>query len=120
MQEALEPGQSLSHAGKTYKAPGVTVFYDAPRCRHFAECVRGLPMVLNVLARPWIHPGGAAPETVAEVIRRCPSGALHYVLTDGEPERPATPTILWNPLPETYLIGQLVEQAWGARHSRTG
>jgi uncharacterized Fe-S cluster protein YjdI len=34
--------------GKAYPAPSVTVFYDRARCRHYAECVRGLPEVFDV------------------------------------------------------------------------
>lgn len=72
--------------GRAYSAPGVTVYYDATRCLHFAECVRGLPNVFDTAARPWIQPANAEASDVAEVIRRCPSGALHYVLDSGPPE----------------------------------
>jgi uncharacterized Fe-S cluster protein YjdI/CDGSH-type Zn-finger protein len=73
---------------KSYVAPGITVTFDAQRCLHAAECVRGLPAVFNAKQRPWIEPGSASPEEVAEVVRRCPSGALQYVLDDGPPEEP--------------------------------
>ena len=68
-------------AGKAYRAESVTVFFDARRCLHVAECVRGLPSVFDPDVRPWIQPGNAAAEAVAEVVRRCPTGALHYALT---------------------------------------
>jgi CDGSH-type Zn-finger protein len=42
--------------------------------------------------RPWIQPGNASAEQVAEVVRRCPSGALHYRLDEGPPEEPEQPT----------------------------
>jgi uncharacterized Fe-S cluster protein YjdI len=74
-------------AGKAYESGQITVFYDSQRCRHFAECVRGLPAVFDTRARPWIQPEAAEAEAVAEVIRRCPSGALHYRL-EGQPEQP--------------------------------
>ncbi len=67
--------------GKAYRAEGVTVFFDARRCLHVAECVRGLPGVFDPDVRPWIQPQNAAAEAVAEVVRRCPTGALHYALT---------------------------------------
>src|SRR5919107_668558 len=70
---------AISHA-RAYTAPGVSVFYDGGRCLHFAECVRGLPEVFDARKRPWIQPENAPPEEVAEVVRRCPSGALHYRL----------------------------------------
>jgi nitrite reductase/ring-hydroxylating ferredoxin subunit/uncharacterized Fe-S cluster protein YjdI len=77
---------------RAYTAPGVTVFYDRGRCLHFAECVRGLPQVFDVAKRPWIQPQNASADEVAEVVRRCPSGALHYRLEEGPPEQPEQPT----------------------------
>jgi CDGSH-type Zn-finger protein len=59
---------------------------------HFAECVRGLPRVFDVKKRPWIQPENASAEQVAEVVRRCPSGALHYRLEEGPTEEPELPT----------------------------
>jgi uncharacterized Fe-S cluster protein YjdI len=68
------------------------VSYDVARCIHAGECVRGLPAVFDTKQRPWIQPDGGEPDEIAEVIRRCPSGALHYELPHGAPERPARPT----------------------------
>jgi uncharacterized Fe-S cluster protein YjdI/CDGSH-type Zn-finger protein len=82
---------AISHA-RPYTAPGVRVFYDRGRCLHFAECVRGLPQVFDVEKRPWIQPENASAEQVAEVVRRCPSGALHYRLEEGPREEPEQPT----------------------------
>ena len=82
---------AISHA-RSYAAPGVTVFYDRGRCLHFAECVRGLPQVFDARMRPWIQPENASAGQVAEVVRRCPSGALHYRLEEGAPEEPEQPT----------------------------
>ena len=81
----------VSHA-RAYTAPGVTVLYDRGRCLHFAECIRGLPEVFDARKRPWIQPENASAEDVAEVVRRCPSGALHYRLEEGSPEEPEQPT----------------------------
>jgi uncharacterized Fe-S cluster protein YjdI len=82
---------AISHA-RAYTAPGVRVFYDRGRCLHFAECVRGLPQDFDVAKRPWIRPENASAEQVAEVVRRCPSGVLHYRLEEGPPEEPEQPT----------------------------
>ena len=78
--------------GRTYRGQQVTVYYDARRCTHFAECVRGAPDVFDVRKRPWVQPDNGSAEFVAEVIRRCPTGALHYELVDGPPETPERPT----------------------------
>jgi uncharacterized Fe-S cluster protein YjdI len=67
---------------RPYSAPGVRVFYDGGRCLHFAECVRGLPQVFDVGKRPWIQPGNASPEQVAEVVRRRPSDAQNEPFCD--------------------------------------
>ena len=84
-----EPATSPARA---YTAPGLTVYYDRGRCLHFAECVRGLSQVFDGHKRPWIQPENASAEEVAEVVRRCPSGALHYQLEEGPPEQPGRPT----------------------------
>ena len=60
---------------KDYSGSSVTVSYDRALCTHAAECVRGLPRVFDTAARPWIQPNQAAPESVIEVVARCPSGA---------------------------------------------
>ncbi|MEV8391696.1 MULTISPECIES: (4Fe-4S)-binding protein [unclassified Streptomyces] len=68
---------------KAYKGQSITVTFEAGRCLHAAECVHGLPEVFDPGERPWIRPDGAGAERVAEVVRRCPSGALQYELVDG-------------------------------------
>lgn len=85
-------GERSPHVGKPYASAAITVHFDADRCRHFGECVRGLPEVFDVSARPWIQPDHAAAETVAEVIRRCPSGALQYRSDSVAAEHPQRPT----------------------------
>ncbi|MET8203716.1 (4Fe-4S)-binding protein [Micromonospora taraxaci] len=71
---------------KTYEGQKITVTFEARRCLHAAECVRGLPEVFDPGQRPWIRPDGAEAERLAEVVRRCPSGALQYELVDGGAE----------------------------------
>lgn len=70
------------------------MFYDRSRCRHYAECVRGLPQVFDPARRPWIRADLADADTVAEVVRRCPTGALHYRLLADKPEEPPHPTVI--------------------------
>lgn len=80
--------------GRAYTAPGVTVYYDARRCLHVANCVRGLPDVFDTAQRPWIQPANAGAQAVAAVVRTCPTGALHYVLDSQEAEMPQVPTTI--------------------------
>jgi CDGSH-type Zn-finger protein/uncharacterized Fe-S cluster protein YjdI len=66
-----------------YPGQAVVVHYDRGRCIHAAECVRGLPAVFDPDRRPWIEPDAAAADAVAEVVGRCPTGALSIERTDG-------------------------------------
>ncbi len=69
----------------SFDGPGIRVTWSGRRCIHVAECVRGLPRVFRPGERPWIHAERAEAETLARVVERCPSGALHYERTDGGP-----------------------------------
>ena len=88
--------------GKAYSNPEITVYFDSSRCIHAAECVRGLPEVFDVKARPWIRPNHASAEELMEVISRCPSGALQFEQVNGATEIPASPTTFRH-LPEGQL-----------------
>ena len=74
---------------RTYPTDDLIVEYDAARCIHVKECVKGLPTVFDPDRRPWVDPSLASPEAVEDVIRRCPTGALHYRRKTGESEAPA-------------------------------
>lgn len=108
MTQAPPPDDLLR--GKAYTGDGVTVYYDAPRCVHVANCVRGLPEVFRPRERPWIQLWNEADAgRVAEVVRTCPTGALHYALEHGLPEEPDHPTTV-TPVPDGPLAlrGDLV------------
>ncbi|GAA0314444.1 hypothetical protein GCM10010302_61990 [Streptomyces polychromogenes] len=108
---------------RAYAGEGITVTYDAGRCLHAARCVGGLPEVFDSAGHPWIRPDGAAPERVAEVVRRCPSGALQYRLAAGpaaaeEGDRPTS--VSRSPLGQLFLRGELsVTTPDGAVHRET-
>lgn len=91
-------------AEKQYPGAGITITFDGHRCQHFEECVHGAPAVFDGNRRPWIDPDGDPDvEHVAEVIRRCPSGALHYVLPGGPVEQP-DPVTTVRPVPDGPLL----------------
>lgn len=71
---------------KVYRGEKVEVSFDLDLCIHVAECLRGDPEVFQLRRRPWVAPDQADPDTVAEVVRRCPSGALKYRRLDGGPQ----------------------------------
>jgi uncharacterized Fe-S cluster protein YjdI len=78
---------------KRYAGAAVDVSYDPVRCRHAAECVRGLPAVFDTSRRPWIVPDAADVENVVRVVARCPTGALRtHPITAAAGEQPVTPT----------------------------
>ncbi|CAN5728382.1 hypothetical protein BH24ACT22_BH24ACT22_12030 [soil metagenome] len=73
---------------KDYYSENITVTFDPQRCIHSADCIHGLPEVFDVEKRPWINPENAEPDTVAEVVTRCPTGALQFSRKDGGAEEP--------------------------------
>ena len=81
---------------KIYRGRDMEVSFDLDICIHIAECLRGQPEVFDLNRRPWVLPDVAGADEVAEIVRRCPSGALLYRRLDGEPEEdpdgPATVT----------------------------
>jgi CDGSH-type Zn-finger protein/uncharacterized Fe-S cluster protein YjdI len=92
-----------------FSAPGITVQFRPGRCIHSAECVRGLPVVFQPGERPWVHPDRAPADAVAQVIHRCPTGALSYERTDGgAPEPiPARNTAVLVPDGPIHLRGRI-------------
>jgi len=90
MNETNEPGLH------EYTVDAITIQWRPALCIHSARCVAGLPGVFNPKRRPWIEIGDASADALAEVIHRCPSGALRYVRHDGAPQEafdvPATVT----------------------------
>jgi uncharacterized Fe-S cluster protein YjdI len=81
---------------REYEGNGLRVIWDASRCIHVANCLRALPEVFDVEARPWVDIEGADPDQIATAVRTCPTGALRYQGSrEGEFEEPAEePTAL--------------------------
>ena len=74
---------------REHSTDNITVTYDVRRCIHASECVHGLPEVFDPKRRPWIEPGKVEPDAVADVVRRCPTGALQFRRLDGGEQEPA-------------------------------
>jgi len=85
---------------KVYRGRDIEVSFDLDICIHVGECLRGQPQVFNLDRRPWTLPDMGGADEVAEVVRRCPSGALLYERLDGgsqeDPDGPATVTPMRN------------------------
>lgn len=94
---------------RSYGGEGIVVRFEPARCIHAARCVNGLPEVFDPEARPWIQPGKASAEAVAEVVRRCPTGALTYGRSDGgeKEEIPTENTLRVIPDGPLYLAGAI-------------
>ncbi len=116
----VEPAPSVEDPGdagapgakgptRTYQSDQIRVLWDATRCTHVANCLRALPTVFDVGARPWVNVEGASAEEVAAAVRTCPTGALRYEGLDGFPnEVPEEPTSVdIRPNGPLYLRGRL-------------
>ncbi|MDN7226716.1 (4Fe-4S)-binding protein [Planococcus sp. N064] len=80
---------------KEYRGSEIDVYFTPALCIHAVECVKGLPMVFDTTRRPWMDPEQESLEAIAQVIERCPSGALQYGRKDGEPnEQPDEPATI--------------------------
>jgi CDGSH-type Zn-finger protein/uncharacterized Fe-S cluster protein YjdI len=92
-----------------FESPAITVTWSKRRCIHVAECVRGLPAVFKPGNVPWIEPAKAPADLVAEVVRRCPTGALHYERHDGGAAElvPEVNVVVPDPDGPLYLSGDI-------------
>ena len=80
---------------RTYETDSIRVHWDSARCIHTGICLRRLPAVFDVQARPWVDLGGDDADAVADAVSRCPTGALRYERLDGaEQEQPSRPTVV--------------------------
>jgi uncharacterized Fe-S cluster protein YjdI len=68
---------------KAYANDQVVVTWEPAYCIHVADCLNGLPAVFDAWRRPWIDVDKASPDEIAEVVTRCPTGALHFRRLDG-------------------------------------
>jgi uncharacterized Fe-S cluster protein YjdI len=71
---------------KVYRGRDIEVSFDLDICVHIGECLRGHRDVFNLRRRPWVLPDEADADLVAEIVERCPSGALLYRRLDGGPQ----------------------------------
>ena len=94
---------------RQYEGEGIVVEFEAVRCIHAEECIHSLPEVFDAKARPWIQPGDTSAAAIADVVRRCPTGALHYRHTAGgaAEEPPGENTLRVMPDGPLYLAGRL-------------
>lgn len=73
---------------QVYQSSDITVTYDPNICVHAGVCVRGLHAVFDTSRADWIRPDAAPAAEVAELVARCPSGALQAIRPGIPPGRP--------------------------------
>ena len=70
-----------------YEGDSIRVTFAPDRCIHAGICVRANARVFNPRRRPWIKPEQATADSIADIVSRCPTGALEFQrLDDGPPE----------------------------------
>ncbi len=104
----------------TYDGEEADVQWDGRLCIHVGECGRANNNLFVGGRQPWCQPDRVSVEEVADVVARCPSGALTYTRKDGGPEEVAETenvvSVMYNgPL---YLRGAL--EVDGAADDMTG
>jgi uncharacterized Fe-S cluster protein YjdI len=67
---------------KTFHYPNgeITVVWKPEICVHSGICFHGLPAVFDPRRRPWVDMSGSDTEQIMEQVKKCPSGALSYIL----------------------------------------
>jgi CDGSH-type Zn-finger protein/uncharacterized Fe-S cluster protein YjdI len=99
----------VSEKVSEYKGDDVVIRYDVKRCIHAAVCATNLPGVFQPDRRPWVDPNGATADQVADVVSRCPTGALQFERRDGGAAEAAPPqnTAMLEADGPVYLAGDI-------------
>ena len=85
----------MSQTTFKYSNGEVTVIWKPTVCIHSGICAKGLHEVFDPKNKPWISIEGATTEKIIEQVKKCPSGALSFVMneektTDDLPDRQAS------------------------------
>jgi CDGSH-type Zn-finger protein/uncharacterized Fe-S cluster protein YjdI len=67
---------------KHYDNGEVTVVWKPDLCIHSANWVKGLPEVFDNRAKPWINIKGAGTDRIIDQVKKCPSGALSFIMNE--------------------------------------
>jgi uncharacterized Fe-S cluster protein YjdI len=102
---ALEEGErKLPGVDRQYANERIVVYWEPAYCIHTARCLQGLPQVFDVRVRPWVSINEASADDVAEVVLRCPTGALSFRRLDGGPQEAAPNKTVVSPWPNGPLF----------------
>jgi uncharacterized Fe-S cluster protein YjdI len=105
---------------REYANDAVAVQWEPGLCIHTRACIAAMPEVFRPQERPWVRLDGADADRVADAVRRCPTGALHYRRLDGGPQeepeelsvvpRPNGPLFLRGPIRIESPDGELIRE----------
>jgi uncharacterized Fe-S cluster protein YjdI/CDGSH-type Zn-finger protein len=100
----------VDQPARVYQNESIAVEWYPERCLHTARCIAGLPDVFDPRRRPWIVLEGHTADEIAEVVQRCPTGALHFRRLDGGPQESVPDQPIIEPVPDgpLYVRGQVV------------
>src|SRR5262245_60814869 len=90
---------------KAYTADGITVYWEPRLCIHAGHCFKNLGAVFQPWDTPWVKPERADPERIAEVVRKCPTGALQFETAAGPEAPPETLEVTVIPDGPLYVRG---------------
>ncbi len=67
---------------KEYSNGEVTIVWQNSLCIHSGNCVKNLPSVFKPQQSPWINIESDTTTEIIEAVKKCPSGALSYKLSN--------------------------------------
>ena len=82
----MKNNNSETKSNYEFAGKDIIITYDLKRCTHVSECLIGLPNVFSEIRHPNVLPDLESADKIAEVISRCPSGALQFKRIDGGPQ----------------------------------
>lgn len=93
----------------TFSGAEVDVTWDSRLCIHVGECGRAEGDLFVGGRKPWCQPDLVSADEVAQVVERCPTGALAYTRKDGGPAEaaPARNTVTVANNGPLYVTGDL-------------
>jgi len=65
-----------------YSNKDITVIWKPDLCKHSTLCWKGLGEVFQPREKPWINMEGTETARIIEQVKKCPSGALSYMLNE--------------------------------------
>lgn len=94
---------------KLYSGDQVDVAWDRRLCIHIGECGRSSNALFESGRDPWCQPNVVATADVADVVQRCPTGALTYSRKDdgASEQAPASNTLVVANNGPLYVTGEL-------------